>query len=111
MIYKIKVNKEKSAAFYQLLQSLRNMNVIETIEIVDESENHESLSVEDTLWVKEKGSDLETLEMMKKQKILRPFNTKRTHSMAERVKQQIPFLHSPSFCASPAAHSFSKFCP
>ncbi len=66
MIYKIKVKKEKSAAFYQMLQSLRNLDVIEAVEIADEREEGDLLSGEETFWVKEKRKDYQTLEMMKK---------------------------------------------
>ena len=66
MIYKIKVKKEKTAAFYQMLQSLRNMEVIESIEIIGDSFEDDALYEEETFWVEDKRKDTNTLEMMKK---------------------------------------------
>lgn len=66
MVYKIKVKKEKTAAFYQMLQSLRNMDVLESIEIIGDSFEDDPLQEEETSWVKDKHKDTNTLEMMKK---------------------------------------------
>ncbi len=63
MIYKVKVKKEKTAAFYQLLQSLRSLDVIESIELLDGS--HEPSQMEGN-WPKEKGKEVSTEEMIKK---------------------------------------------
>ncbi len=66
MVYKIKVKKEKTAAFYQMLQSLRNMGIIDTIEILDDSYSGEDMSEESTFRIKDKHQGANTLEMMKK---------------------------------------------
>lgn len=66
MVYKVKVKKEKTAAFYQMLQSLRNMDVIESVEMLDDSFESESFLEEEIFWVKDKRKDINTLEMMKK---------------------------------------------
>lgn len=66
MVYKIKVKKEKTAAFYQMLQSLRNMGVIDTIEVLDDSYAEEGLLDELTFQVRNKHRGDNTLEMMKK---------------------------------------------
>jgi type II secretory pathway component PulF len=66
MVYKIKVNKEKTAAFYQMLQSLRKMGVVDSIEILDDSYNDESMLEGVSFHFKDKRQGVNTLEMMKK---------------------------------------------
>jgi hypothetical protein len=66
MVYKIKVKKEKTAAFYQMLQSLRNMGVVDSIEILDDPYNDENMLEEVSFHTKDQRRGSNTLEMMKK---------------------------------------------
>lgn len=66
MVYKIKVNKEKRAAFHQMLQSLRAMGVVDSIEILDDSYGDENMLEEVSFHYKDRRQGGNTLEMMKK---------------------------------------------
>lgn len=66
MVYKIQVNKEKSAAFYQMLQSLRNLGIIDSVEILNDSSTEERVLAEVSLDFKDSYQGSNTLEMMKK---------------------------------------------
>ncbi len=63
MIYKIKVKKDKTAAFHQLLQALRSMDVIDVIEVIDGDK--EVFRTGDN-WSGERSKEVSTEEMIKK---------------------------------------------
>lgn len=66
MVYQVKVKKEKAAAFYQMLQSLRNMGVIDSIEVLDDSYPEEGLLEAASFRINDKRQGDNTFEMMKK---------------------------------------------
>jgi len=66
MIYKIEVKNDKAAAFYQMLHSLRSMDIIESVEVLDASQEDEERIGEKGRWSESKGKNKSTQEMMKK---------------------------------------------